>query len=162
MRNSKLSDRQLAKKIGSSQPTITRTRRRLEKEGYIREYTIIPDFRKLGYAILAVTFFKYKKRFDAAKTKRAKEILSKSYKKGPFDIIMAERGMGCGYNAIMISIHRDYKSFAELTSWAQQFYSLELGEIESFLVDLADEVRYQPLTFSSLAKHLQIHKEKKE
>lgn len=162
MRNSKLSDRQLAKKIGSSQPTITRTRRRLEKEGYIREYTIIPDFRKLGYAILAVTFFKYKKGFDAVKTKRAKEILSDSYKKGPFEIIMAERGIGCGYNAIMMSIHRDYSSFTELTRWAQQFYSLELGEIESFLVNLADEVRYQPLTFSSLAKHLQTPKEKKE
>jgi len=64
MKNAKLSDRELAKKIGSSQPTVTRTRRKLEKEGYIREYTLIPNFHRLGYEILAVTFFKYKKRFD--------------------------------------------------------------------------------------------------
>jgi len=164
MKNARRSDRDLAKAIGTSQPTVTRARNKLEKEGYIREYTVIPDFRKLGYEILAVTFFKYEKRFDAEKIMKAKKILSESFKKGPFEIIMAERGMGCGYNAIMISIHRDYKSFVELTNWAQQFYSLELDDIDSFLIDLAGEVRYQPLTFSSLAKHLSTLKntEKKE
>jgi len=162
MKKSKMSDRELARVIGSSQPTVTRVRRKLEKEGYIREYTLIPDFHKLGYEILAVTFFKYKKRFDAEKIEKAKKILSESFKKGPFEIIMAERGIGCGYNAIMISIHRDYKSFIELTNWAQRFYSLELDELDSFLVNLADEVSYQPLTFSFLAKHLLTQKEKEK
>lgn len=162
MKNAKISDRELAKKIGSSQPTITRTRRKLEKEGYIREYTVIPNFRKLGYEILAVTLFKYKKRFDAEKIKKAKKILGESFKEGPFEIIMAERGLGGGYNAIMMSIHRDYESFMGLMSWAQQFYDLELGEFESFLVNLAGQVRYRPLTLSSLAKHLLTLTEKKE
>jgi len=36
MKNSKLSDRELARKLGSSQPTVTRTRRRLEEKGYIK------------------------------------------------------------------------------------------------------------------------------
>jgi len=162
MKNAKISDRELAKKIRSSQPTVTRARRKLENEGYIREYTVIPNFRKLGYQILAVTLFKYKKRFDAEKTKKAKKILDESFKEGPFEIIMAERGLGGGYNAIMMSIHRDYESFTGLMSWAQQFYDLELGEFESFLVNLAGEVRYRPLTFSSLAKHLLTVKEKKE
>jgi DNA-binding Lrp family transcriptional regulator len=162
MKNAKISDRELAKKIRSSQPTVTRARRKLEKEGYIREYTVIPNFRKLGYEILAVTLFKYKKRFGTEKIKKAKKILSESFKEGPFEIIMAERGLGGGYNAIMMSIHRDYESFRGLMSWAQQFYDLELGEFESFLVNLAGEVRYRPLTFSSLAKHLLKLKERKE
>jgi hypothetical protein len=111
---------------------------------------------------LAVTLFKYKKRFDAEKIKKAKKILGESFTEGPFDIIMAERGMGGGHNAIMMSIHRDYKSFMGLMGWAQQFYDLELAEFESFLVNLTGEVRYQPLTFSFLAKHLLTVKEKKE
>lgn len=162
MKNSRRSDRKLAKVIGRSQPTVTRTRRKLEGENYIREYTIIPNFKKLGYKIMAITFFKYKKRFDPEKIQKAREILSESFKKGPFEIIMAERGMGCGFNAIMISVHRDYNSFVELTNWAQQFYSLELGEIDSFFIDLDDKVRYLPLTFSALAKHLLVLAEKKE
>ena len=162
MKNAKLSDRDVARKIGSSQPTVTRARKKLEKGGYIREYTVIPNFRKLGYEILAVTLFKYKKRFNAEKIKKAKKILGESFKEGPFEIIMAERGMGGGYNAIMMSIHRNYQSFMELMSWSQQFYDLELDDFESFLVNLAGEVRYQPLTFSFLAKHLLTVKEKKE
>lgn len=44
MKNSKISDRELVDKIDSSQPTVNRHRKRLEKQGYIREYTMIPDF----------------------------------------------------------------------------------------------------------------------
>jgi DNA-binding Lrp family transcriptional regulator len=162
MKNARKSDRQLARLIGTSQPTVTRVRTKLEKNGCIREYTVIPNFRKLGYEIFAVTLFKYEKHFDAEKTKKAKKILSESFKKGPFEIIMAERGLGGGYNAIMMSIHRDYESFTELMNWAQQFYDLELGEFQSFLVNLSEEVRYRPLTFSSLAKDLLTLKEKKK
>ena len=56
MRNSKRSDRGIAKIIGVSQPTITRMRQRLEKTGYIRDYTVIPNLEKLGYEIAAFTF----------------------------------------------------------------------------------------------------------
>jgi len=162
MKNARRSDRELARLIGTSQPTVTRIRTKLEKNGYIREYTVIPNFQKLGYQILAVTHFKYKKRFDAEQIKKAKKILGKSFTEGPFEIIMAERGLGGGYNGVMISVHRDYESFTALMNWAQQFYDLELDEFESFLVNLAEEVRYRPLTFSSLARHLLTLEQRKE
>ena len=60
MKNSRRSDRELAKQLRVSQPTVTRIRNRLEKEGIIREYTIIPDFAKLGYQMASVTFAKLK------------------------------------------------------------------------------------------------------
>ena len=56
MKNAKRSDRKIAKIIGVSQPTITRMRQRLEKAGYIRDYTVIPNLEKLGYEIAAFTF----------------------------------------------------------------------------------------------------------
>ncbi|MGQ9460398.1 MAG: Lrp/AsnC family transcriptional regulator [Candidatus Bathyarchaeaceae archaeon] len=58
LRNAKISDRSLAKKLKVSQSTLTRVRNKLEREGYIRRYTILPDFRKLGWEILAFTFVK--------------------------------------------------------------------------------------------------------
>jgi DNA-binding Lrp family transcriptional regulator len=64
MKNSRRSDRELAKTIGVSQPTVSRAVKRLEKEGYIQEYTIIPNFVKLGYRILALTFVKLKQPLD--------------------------------------------------------------------------------------------------
>ncbi len=60
MKNSRRSDRELAKTIGISQPTVTRVRQKLEKEGVIKEYTTVPDFSKLGFGIMAVMMFKLK------------------------------------------------------------------------------------------------------
>ena len=47
LKNSRRSDRQLARVLDSSQPTITRTRQKIEREGIVRSYTFIPDWRKL-------------------------------------------------------------------------------------------------------------------
>ena len=47
LKNSKMSDRKLAKKIGVSQPTVTRRRAKLEKD-VIDCYTLIPEWEKLG------------------------------------------------------------------------------------------------------------------
>jgi DNA-binding Lrp family transcriptional regulator len=54
MKNAKISDRQLAKEIGVSQPTVTR-RRALEKE-VIDAYTAIPKWAELGVEIMAFPF----------------------------------------------------------------------------------------------------------
>lgn len=154
MKNARKSDRELAKKLDVSQPTISRTRKKLEEEGYIREYAAIPNFSMLGYEILAFNFFKYSQMFDREKIERARKILSESFEEGPFEIIMAERGIGCGFNAVMISLHKDYTSLLALKNWAKQFTSLGLIEIESFLVNLKDEVHYKSLTLSTLARHV--------
>ena len=55
LKDSKRSDMEIAKSLGVSQPTVTRTRAQLEKE-YIETCTIIPGFVKLGYQILAFAF----------------------------------------------------------------------------------------------------------
>jgi DNA-binding Lrp family transcriptional regulator len=57
IKNSHRSDRELARVIGVSQPTVTRSINRLEKEGIIKDYAMIPDFRKLGYQIMGVSFY---------------------------------------------------------------------------------------------------------
>ena len=44
IKNSCRSDRNLAKVLGTSQPTVTRMRNKLVKEGIIQEFTVIPDF----------------------------------------------------------------------------------------------------------------------
>ena len=48
MKNSSRSGRELAKVFGVSQSAVFRTIKKLEKEGIIKECTMIPDFGKLG------------------------------------------------------------------------------------------------------------------
>jgi DNA-binding Lrp family transcriptional regulator len=47
IKNSHRSDRELARAVGVSQPTLSRTRKKLEKQGMIKEYTIIPTIQGL-------------------------------------------------------------------------------------------------------------------
>src|SRR4030043_213429 len=58
VKNSRLSDRQLARILKTSQPTVTRRRKMLDNEGLLG-YTAIPDLKKLGFEILAFTFGKW-------------------------------------------------------------------------------------------------------
>jgi len=161
MKNSRQSDRNLAKVIGVSQPTVTRIRNKLEKEGYIREYTMIPDFSKLGYKIMAITFAlsRFLKKEEA---ERAGKTLADSVKDKQFEFIMLERGDGLGFDGVVISLHEDYASYLKVLEWLRQFDFLEMKKINSFLINLEDNVRYRPLTFSTLAKLIRSQAERKE
>ena len=59
MKDSHRSDRQLAKALGVSQPTVTRRRTMLETN-LIEGYTITPTFGKIGFELTAFTFTKNK------------------------------------------------------------------------------------------------------
>jgi DNA-binding Lrp family transcriptional regulator len=153
MKNCRRSDRQLAKVLGVSQPTVTRTLHKLEKEGIIKEYTVVPDFRKLGYSLLAVTFVKLKKYLSKDELEKARKSAKESAKDN-LNFIMLERGMGMGYDGVFLSFHTDYSSFTEHKKWLTQFDYLEVSDIQSFLINLEDEIQYRSLTFSTLAKHI--------
>ena len=49
MKNSHRSDREIARAIGTSQPRVSRIIKKLEEEGVIKEYSVIPDFKRLSY-----------------------------------------------------------------------------------------------------------------
>lgn len=160
MKNSKRSDRDLAKALGISQPTVSRRRRKLEKEGYIKEYTIIPDFCKLGYELLSLTFVKLRKGLDRERIEKARKIAQESLPKTPFAVAMMERGKGLGYEGVIVSLHENYTSHTKLMNRLRQFTFLDISTLESFLISLRDEVHYRPLTFTPLAKHLLTLKKK--
>jgi DNA-binding Lrp family transcriptional regulator len=53
-RNAKTPVRDIAKAVGVSIGTVHNKIKRLEKEGYIRSYTVNVDWNKLGYSITAI------------------------------------------------------------------------------------------------------------
>jgi DNA-binding Lrp family transcriptional regulator len=167
MKNSRRSDRELAKSIGISQPTITRLRTKLEKERYIKEYTIIPDFAKLGYHLMAITFATIKVPDAERIAEIAKTARKVFHESAPLEILCSARGMGLGYQGIFISLHEDYASYLQFRDWLIVFSAnasnfMDVSNIEGFLISLDDTVHYRTLTFSTLAQLLLASKEKKE
>jgi DNA-binding Lrp family transcriptional regulator len=161
MKNSKNSDRELAKRIGVSQPTVTRTRTRLEKEGYIKEYTMIPDFGKLGFELMSISLAKMKKEPTEEEYVKLKKSGSEVLKKHPFAIVMAMSGRGCGYDRVVIAFHENYTSFLEFMEESRKSPFSEVYEYEDFLVGISG-YHYMPLTLSALANYLSTVKEKKK
>lgn len=161
MKNSKISDRELAKIVGVSQPTVTRTRRRLEEKGYIKEYTLIPDFAKLGFELMGVTLVHYKEELTTEEYMKVKKKARDVEKRMPHAILMILSGMGLGYERIIISFHENYSSFAESIRLIRQHAFSAIADIESFLVSLTGEDHYHPLTFSTIANYLLTQKKRK-
>jgi len=145
LKNSKRSDRDLAKILGLSQPTVTRMRRKLEKTGYVWEYTIIPDFTKLGYELMAFT-------------EPFRKLAEKAHKwalENP-KIILGAAGDGMdGKNCMMISLHKDFTDYYRFISRFREKWSSYLRGIESFLVSFKATM-VKPLSF----KYLEIGPEK--
>jgi len=112
LKDSKRSDRELAKVLNVSQPTVSRMRSRLVKEGIIRDFTVIPDFTKMGYEILAITFIKAMGIFSSKEYSDIRKQGLEWLAKQP-NIIMGGACEGMGMNSFIISVHKSYSDHSE-------------------------------------------------
>lgn len=151
LKNSRRSDRDIAKLFGSSQPTVSRMRNQLDKKGYINTYTVIPDFAKLGYEILVFTFAKLK---SYPSTEEAQKIVKRAsdwVNKQP-NVIFSADGEGLGGDIIMISFHRNYSKYADF----MRTFAMDWGEIisgfQSFIVSLVSGFKFKPLDLKYLSE----------
>jgi DNA-binding Lrp family transcriptional regulator len=154
MKNSRRSDRELARVLGTSQPTVSRMIGRLEKEGIIKEYTMIPDFIKLGYQIMGVSFGRLDEPQRNGTTAESLKAVAETEQKHPYASLMAVRGSGMEKDAMFITFYRNYAAYAEALQVAKQIPHVSIDSLESFLVDLNDKNNYRILTMAQLARHI--------
>ena len=149
MKNSRRSDRVLAKVLGVSQPTVTRTRTSLEKRGLI-EYTAIPDFGELGYGLLVFTLSRRdvidRQPQDAEKCKKYQQITP--------NFVFGADVEGSGYDKIGVSLHKNFTEFSKYMQRAREFWG-QGANGNSFIVDLKNGTDIRPLSFKALAGNLQ-------
>jgi len=149
IRNSRRSDGQLAKLIGASQPTVSRIRTRLEKEGML-DYTAVPNLAKLGYGIVAVVLGKRNLQ------KHPENHLQKAIdfaRENP-NIIFGAAGEGLGFDRISISIHKDYTDYSKFIQKGKVAWE-GIMDVESFLIDLNSKNVVQNLSLKPFASHLE-------
>jgi DNA-binding Lrp family transcriptional regulator len=149
LKNSKKSDRELAGILGVSQPTVSRTRARIEKE-YIRTYTIIPDFQKLGYKIIAFTFGKTKIFSGEDKTQEFVQ-KSKEWITNHPNVIFGSDGEGLGKDLVLISFHRDYSAYSEFMHSFGMDWGNYMNNFESFLVSIGSGYKIRNFDLKYLA-----------
>ena len=155
MKNSRRSDRELAKIIGVSQPTVSRTIKRLEKEGSIKEYTLVPDLTKLGFEIMSLSLIKLKEPVSEEELKEIRKQFRQTVLKEPISTIVAMSGMGCNADRVIIAFHENYSAYTQFIDKIRQHPLIVVEQISSFLIDLKDRSQYLPLTLSGLADYIE-------
>ena len=150
--NCRRSDRELARALKVSQPTITRARSWLERNGFIREYTVIPEFSKINIEIVAFTFIKLR---PTTKIEKLNEVKSraKSFFEDHPNIVMALRGEGFGSDGVVVSLHKDYAGFVQFMR-DLKLATINTEVVGSFVASLKDTCRYRYLTFKTLKEYL--------
>jgi len=158
MKNSRRSDRELAKALGTSQPTVSRTIKKLEEQGIIKEYTMIPDFSKLGYEIMGFTFVKMKEKLRREEEEEFQKFVSKFGKEHPHAELVALNGMGLNKDFVFVSFFKDYSAYTEVQRISREVPYSDINEFESFLVNLKDRNLAKVLSMSAIAKDILIPK----
>jgi len=146
LKDSNRTDRQMAKILGVSQPTVFRMRNRLLKEGLVRHFSAIPDFAKMGYEIMAFSFVKFNMEKVMEIEEKAKE-WAQSYP----EIIFSSRAEGMGMDAITVSLHKNYAEFTNFLMENKNIGRHFIAEVDYILVDLGGNVT-KPLSFKYLAE----------
>lgn len=103
MRFPRTSDREIARTVGVSQPTITRCRHHLEDHG-ILSFHAVPGLDKIGYEIVAVNTIEIQSDEDRRTLKADKRVVF------AVDVEMRPE------TACVVSIHKNYSSYHELIS----------------------------------------------
>lgn len=151
IKNSHRSDRQLAKVLRISQPTITRRRKLLEKD-FIQEYTAIPKFEKIGYGLIAFTFVKSALREATLEQKKEAIAKGKEWAMKQPCVVFALYAQGMGWDGLAISFHNDYSGYVAFMRKLRTEASEFVIECESFLSLLTPESVIKPPSLKYLAK----------
>jgi DNA-binding Lrp family transcriptional regulator len=144
----------LARAFGVSQPTITRRRARLEKQGLLN-YTVIPNLSELGYEIMAFHFVEWHSE------KYATISQEESFQKGIRDFIakhpcfiFISSGQGMGMTRIGITVHHNYSEFRQFAQSVQEEWGQYLSRFNYFIVSLKGDQILRNITFKHLLESL--------
>jgi DNA-binding Lrp family transcriptional regulator len=154
MRNSRRSDRDLAKAIGVSQPTVSRMIKKLEKEGVIREYTMIPDFSKLGFELMSIVTTKENELPREDETveawKKAREIAKNAPQ--PFLFVLSTKASGADTTAF--ALHENYSEYATYLKGFKANPLVSIDSVKGFIAMTNLKDHFVPLTLSEVANFI--------
>jgi len=153
VKNCKRSDREIAKILGVSQPTITRKRTKLVETGLVRQFTAFPSLDKIGYEIAALTFANMKA--SANENPKGFRDKEREWTEKQNEILFAGTGLGMGMNEVIVSVHKNYTDYEKFLTELRTYWAEHVENIQSFILSLRNgETATKDFSFASLEKTL--------
>ena len=155
MKNSRRSDRNLAKAIGVSQPTVSRMVKKLEKEGVIREYTMIPDFSKLGFELMSVVVTREREIVKEGEIEEAWKKAREASKKTPQPFLFVLSTKPSGADTTIFALHENYSDYTAYLRGIEANPLVNMESIKSFIAQTKLKDHFIPLTMSVVAEYIE-------
>ncbi|MFH0970777.1 MAG: Lrp/AsnC family transcriptional regulator [Candidatus Diapherotrites archaeon] len=134
-KNARLSDRELASKLKTSQPTITRLRSRLMNEKYIDRFVILPNLAKLGLHFWVMTTIK------PSSSSIVKKMVQ--WMQDAPSVLFATEGEGPGMHSVLMeSIHADFAQYQSFIRDFREKFSGQIGDVHSFYSNVENVSKY--------------------
>jgi DNA-binding Lrp family transcriptional regulator len=129
VKNSKVSDQEIARKLKTSRPTIYKIRQRLEEREVIKQYSVKTDFKKMDFNVHAVIMYRWK---DYSKSEELKQILD--FIVSLPEVILFIKGEGMGSKTdLIISIHKDLIEYETFIRRLKYQWKDNVENVEVFL-----------------------------
>jgi len=151
IKDSRRSDRQLARSLGTSQPTVTRRRAIIEK-GFIEGYTAIPKWEKVGFELVVFTFVRHRIRYAKPEVREAAFRKVEEWMMKQPNVIFAIEGQGMGWDGICISFHKTYSDFIEFMNRHNSELSDLLIDSQNFVANISPTTIRKPFHLKYLEK----------
>jgi DNA-binding Lrp family transcriptional regulator len=128
---------------------------KLEKEGCIKEYTIVPDFLKLGFQLVSFILVKIRAGLSPEETEKARQVSVRDMmEKASDEVVFLDTGIGDGYTGIVVSVHKSYADYTRLVGMLKEYPFVDTSATLSFIVDLNHKNQFRSFTLSTLARHM--------
>jgi len=152
LKDSSRSDRELGRVMGVSQPTISRLKKILLEKGLILGFTIIPDFSKMGYKLLVLTFVKRKTLLASSEESQKGHEITKEWMSKQPNIIFCDYCRGMDMDGFMISFHKSYEDFDKFIVRHNHDLGYLLKDVQNVLINIAGTNTLKPFHFKYLTE----------
>lgn len=145
IKNCKISDQEIARKLKTSRPTIVKIRKRLEEKEFLKGYTSIINFKKLGLSIHTVILYRWR---DYSKTEELKHVIN--FIKSQPEVLLFVKGEGVGSKTdLIICVHKDLIEYETFIRRLKYEWKDNVEEVEVFLSSI--EGMFKSYDLSSVA-----------
>jgi DNA-binding Lrp family transcriptional regulator len=154
LKDSSRSDRELSNTLGTSQPTVSRLRKKLVENKIIKHYTVIPNFYKMGFRIMAVTLIKSKHNLASEELRKQGYIQAKKWMEKQPNIIFCDYCRGLGKDGLMISFHKSYNDFDKFMASHNHALGNLLENFDNLLINIGEKESIKPFSLEYLSELL--------
>jgi DNA-binding Lrp family transcriptional regulator len=128
---------------------------KLEKEGVIREYTMIPDFGKLGFQLMSLVTTKELEMIKKNETPEAWRAAREAAKRAPVPFLFVLSTKPSEADTTACALHESYPDYTTYVKGVKANPLVHMESVKGFIAKTDLKEHFIPLTLSVVANYIE-------